>query len=492
MRRIVLACVLCYWMIVSTSLMAPRHLGATAADTGDILTSVDAYVEQLMDNDRVPGVAVAIVRGQEVVHLRGFGVADPAGTPVTPQTPFVLGSMSKSFTALAIMQLVEAGTIELDAPVQRYIPWFTLADPAAAAQITIRQLLDHTSGIPTNAPQAANVNPTLADHVRALATTRLNHPPGTFHEYASPNYQILGLIIEVRSGQPFSSYLQKRIFAPLTMVHSYTDETAAIAAGLAVGHQYWLSFPQPSTLPYEPDRLPTAAIISSAEDLSRYLIAQLNDGRYGDTRVLRPELMAELHRPSAPADDFSYAMGWRVGPVKGVPAIHHGGMLPHYRGKLVLLPESGWGVAVLTNASSFFGRPTSHDLADGIAAILSGQPAPSQTLSLGLFLLLITAGLGLITLNQIMTLARLGHWRRQVSAQPTPALKLWLPIVIELVFPVLLLVGLPALLGLPLTTLQQQLLDVTLWLYITAFLGLLIGLGKAWIAVATQRRGSGE
>lgn len=477
----------CCWVIVLSFLTAPRYLGATSANTADTLASIDAYVEQLMANDRVPGVALAIVRGQEVVHLRGFGIADPAGTPVSPQTPFILGSMSKSFTALAITQLVEAGTIELDAPVQRYVPWFTLADPAAAAQITIRQLLYHTSGIPTNAPQATNADPSLTDHVRALVATQLVHPPGTVHKYASPNYQILGLVVELRSGMPFASYLQERIFAPLAMGNSYTNGPVAVSAGLAVGHQYWFGFPRPSTLPHEPDRLPTAAIISSAEDLSQYLIAQLNDGQYRDATVLGPEALAEMHRPGVPADDFSYAMGWRVGPLKGVPAIHHGGMLPHFRGKLVLLPESGWGVVVLTNASSFFGRPTSHDMADGIVAILSGQPAPGQPLSLSALLLLITAGLGLITLNQIMTLARLGRWRRQISTQPPSALALWFPIVIELVFPIFLIVGLPALLGLPLTTIQQQLPDVTLWLFVTAFLGLLTGVCKAWLAVNTAR-----
>lgn len=488
MGRTSLGLAFCCWVIVAALLAGPRQLAATAAGTAETMASIDVYVEQFMASDRVPGVALAIVRGQEVVHLRGFGIADPAGTPVNPQTPFVLGSMSKSFTALAIMQLVEAGAIELDAPVQRYVPWFTLADPEAAARITIRQLLYHTSGIPTNAPQAPQANATLADHVRALATTRLSNPPGTTHQYASPNYQILGLVVELRSGLPFAAYLQERIFAPLAMAHSYTDAASAVNTGLAVGHQYWFSFPRPSALPHEPDRLPTAAIISSAEDLSQYLIAQLNSGQYRDATVLTPAGMAELHRPGAPSDDFSYAMGWRVGPLKGVPAIHHGGMLPHYRGKLALLPESGWGVVVLTNASSFFGRPTSHDLVDGIVAILSGQPAPGQTISLSVLLMLITAGLGLITLNQIMTLARLGRWRRQISARPPSAFALWLPIGIELVFPVFLLVGLPALLGLPLTTIQQQLPDLTLWLFVTAGLGLLTGVGKAWIAVSMRPR----
>src|SRR5690349_14806810 len=99
---------------------------------------------------RVPGLAVAIVQGEQIVHLKGFGFADGAAQPVTPQTPFIIGSTTKSFTALAVMQLVEAGKIELDAPIQRYLPSFHLADPDASARIIVRDLLHQTSGIPTD------------------------------------------------------------------------------------------------------------------------------------------------------------------------------------------------------------------------------------------------------------------------------------------------------------------------------------------------------
>src|SRR5260370_33675392 len=108
---------------------------------------VDAYITAQMRSMRIPGLALGIVKGDQIVYLRGFGVDYPSGHPVTPQTPFIIGSRTKSFTALAIMQLVEQGKVELDAPVQRFIPWFRLADSDASAQITLRHLLNHTSGI---------------------------------------------------------------------------------------------------------------------------------------------------------------------------------------------------------------------------------------------------------------------------------------------------------------------------------------------------------
>lgn len=110
---------------------------------------IDAYIQARMEAAGIPGLALGVVYGDQVVYLKGYGVAGPDGRPVTPQTPFILGSTSKSFTALALMQLVEAGQIDLDAPVTTYLPWFRTRDAAASAQITVRNLLHQTSGLPT-------------------------------------------------------------------------------------------------------------------------------------------------------------------------------------------------------------------------------------------------------------------------------------------------------------------------------------------------------
>ena len=112
---------------------------------------IDAYIHTRMQAAHIPGLALGIVRGKEVVYLKGYGIAGPDGRSVTPQTPFILGSTSKSFTALAVMQLVEAGKIDLDAPVTKYLPWFRTADAAALARITVRNLLHQDSGLPVDA-----------------------------------------------------------------------------------------------------------------------------------------------------------------------------------------------------------------------------------------------------------------------------------------------------------------------------------------------------
>src|SRR5512147_865422 len=121
--------------------------------------AIDHYIEQQMQHLHIPGAALAIVEGDQIVHLRGFGLACPNGAAPTPQTPFFIGSLTKSFTALAVMQLVEAGKVELDAPVQRYLPWFRVADLQASSQMTVRHLLNQTSGL----PMSAGMNPNLDD-----------------------------------------------------------------------------------------------------------------------------------------------------------------------------------------------------------------------------------------------------------------------------------------------------------------------------------------
>jgi CubicO group peptidase (beta-lactamase class C family) len=232
--------------------------------------AIDAYVEGQMRRLNMPGVSLAIVEGDKIVHLRGFGRARPGGEAPTPQTPFAVGSLTKSFTALAVMQLVEAGKIELDAPVQRYLPWFRVADPRASAQMTVRHLLNQTSGLPTSSGEIP-----LADlddspgaterQARALSTLVLARPVGSAFEYSNSNYRLLGLIIEAASGESYADYIQEHIFTPLGMSHTTTSQATARQNGLAVGHQYWFAIPFAApNMPIPRGALAGGGLISSA------------------------------------------------------------------------------------------------------------------------------------------------------------------------------------------------------------------------------------
>ncbi|GAB4515019.1 MAG: hypothetical protein OHK0046_17900 [Anaerolineae bacterium] len=451
---------------------------------GDIDTAlIDSYIEEVMAADRIPGLALAIVHDDRIVYMQGYGTTGVNDTPITPNTAFQLGSMSKSFTALAIMQLVEAGNLDLDAPVQRYLPDFQVGAPTSVEAITVRHLLHHTSGIPGNAPRADGTDQSLQAQVAALASASLVHEPGTTYEYSSPNYIVLGRIVEVVSSVSFAEYIERHIFQPLNMTHSHTSMDAVLEGDFARGHRLWFGFPMLSSLPHEPGRLPTASLMSSASDLANYMIAQLNEGQFAREFVLSPEYMQALHTPAVAAEDNQqYAMGWRVGLVKGVSAVHHGGILPDYRGKMVMLPGEGWGVVVLTNVSTVIGRPSSHDIANNLAGMLVGQPLSSHSLGIGTLYVGLALGAGLVVLAQLRSLVTLRVWRQKHvndTGRVTASRKLLMELGFGLFFPVLLVLVLPRVLGLSWPVLIEQAPDLSYWALVVAGLEILITLLRA-------------
>ena len=145
LRKVIFLTIAILIVIASVARVKPAFAQVAPAN----FDAVDAYISTKMKELGIPGAALVIVQSDQIVHLKAFGVADGSGRPVTPQTPFFTGSTGKSFTALAIMQLVEAGKIKLDAPVQTYLPWFRVADSDASTLITVRQLLNQVSGLPT-------------------------------------------------------------------------------------------------------------------------------------------------------------------------------------------------------------------------------------------------------------------------------------------------------------------------------------------------------
>ena len=275
------------------------------ATIGQITKRLMSTSQLACARDHIPGLALAIVKGDQIVYLKGYGHADQSGRPVTPQTPFLIGSITKTFTALAVMQLVEAGKVELDAPVQRYLPWFRVADPEASAQITVRMLINQTSGLPQlptfvtwtwpNTPDA------LERHVRLMANTNLLFPPGGGFAYSNANYVTQGVIVQSVTGESYEDYIRGHIFAPLDMQHSHVSQEAAMQDGMAMGYRWWFGFPIPATLPFKRSNLPAGFIISSAEDMAHYLIAQLNGGRYQANAVLSPEGIASCRPSRLPA-----------------------------------------------------------------------------------------------------------------------------------------------------------------------------------------------
>lgn len=354
---------------MTSLIFVPTSRQFVKAESDKELEKIDSYVLGQMKDLDIPGVAIGIVRGDQVVYTQGYGVADDAGRAMTPDTPFLIASLSKSITALGIMQLVEEGKINLDAPVQTYLPWFRVADEEVSSKITVRHLLHQTSGFDERESYTRNLNTDTSDDaletsIRALNTADLNFTPGEAFEYANTNYDILGLLIQTVSGQSYEEYIEEKIFAPLDMDQSYTSLEDARAGNMTRGFYPFFGFTTAydHRMPYSRIVKPSAGLFSSAEDLTHYLIAHLKQGQYQGNSILSEEGMATLHTPGIQySDNAGYAMGWAVFPFTEMEPVAQEGITPTgiahrgdwvgYYSIMVLIPEMKTGIVLLMNKS---------------------------------------------------------------------------------------------------------------------------------------------
>jgi CubicO group peptidase (beta-lactamase class C family) len=340
--------------------------------------ALDRYVQSELERARIPGGALVVVDRTGIVHLQGFGVSGPAGARPGPDTMFQIGSNAKSMTALAIMQQVEAGKLQLDSPVQRYLPWFRVADASASAQITLRHLLNQTSGLPHSEGEQDFAATDAGDGVlerlvRRLAEVKLASPPGQHWAYSNINFVVLGCVLEAVSGERYADYLQRHVFTPLGIGHSVASERFPSGADVATGHRYWFGRPVSADgLPFPLVLAPAGYVYSSARDMGGYLRAHL-----GRSPVLGAAGLDELHRKGANTGQrYGYAMGWATDSELPAVLTHEGGT-PAYTGVMGINVEQGWGYALLLNGSDIMTGGLVTDLGPQIAKFMSGQqPSP--------------------------------------------------------------------------------------------------------------------
>jgi CubicO group peptidase (beta-lactamase class C family) len=369
-------------------------VAAAAAPDRATLARMGGVIRDGMEGSGVPGVAVAVVSRNKVVFARGFGDAGE-GRRVTAQTPFLLGSTSKSFTALAAMQLVDAGRLDLDAPARRYVPEFRLADRRAADRVTVRQVLQQTTGMPATAGGAivrSAADGSALEALHELEDTTLVTRPGAAFEYSNGNYVLAGLIIERTSGEPYAQYVQRHILTPLGMRHSYVALDEAKRAGLATGHRYWFGLATAHGPTFRAGIQSAGYLMSSARDMGRYLAMYLNEGvtadgerivsRRGLEAMLAPGRSGKLGAWSDHAD-ARYAMGWFVGGPWSEPALLHPGRAPDSSAMIVMFPRRDVAVVTLTNAANELtlpGYPASVDRVERNAIdALIGDPVDTGT-----------------------------------------------------------------------------------------------------------------
>lgn len=438
----------------------------------------------------VPGLAYAVVADGEITSVGARGVVELGhDTEVTPDTPFAIGSISKSFTALAVMQLVEAGQVDLDTEVSQYLQGFS-GSPAGA--ITIRQLLSHTSGFSTLQGNESHTDGTsgkeeLARQVDDLVDVTPAYGPEERWEYSNTNYQILGRVIEVVSGQEYQAYVTANILVAIGMEHSFVAD-GEVHESMATGHRPWFTTKRPlAENTTDRGTAPQGGIVASAGDLALYLEMMMN----GEDDVLSAEGKALMMRPASALSPF-YGFGWYLDSGNG--SVWHSGLTPGFEALATLVPSAREGVVVLVNANSGLGFGETAELGNGITAAALGldyDGEGSRWSQKALFI-------GLVLLPVIYLVSMIWAWRSRAEIRAKSGgfglFSLWFPLLTTLGAAWVLLWLVPTLFGSPLGNLLLFAPDLGLALVFTAGFGVLwavFRLGVAYTGESDRARSRG-
>lgn len=320
----------------------------------------EAAVAAAISAEHISGLSLAVVEDGKLQWAAGWGYADLEGyVPFAPGTVWRLGSISKSLTAVAAMQLVERGKLDLEAPIQTYCPAF----PKKPQPITSRQLLGHLSGI-RHYKQGENFNSTrhydsIASSLDTFKDDALLHPPGTY-TYSTYGYVVLGCVIEGASGRKFTDYLRENVTGPAGMERTRADDLRPVVARRARGYQVLESGELGnSELADTSNKIPGGGLVSTAEDLGRFAIALQK------SVLLKPETFAQMQLPMKMSDgkDSPY-FGWSIGDKAGDKTLTHTGSQQGTSTALLMVPSRGFAVALISNTESVGMGKLARELAD--------------------------------------------------------------------------------------------------------------------------------
>jgi CubicO group peptidase (beta-lactamase class C family) len=371
-------------LATGVSVLAPKP--PPPPKTASSMADLETYLNKLVEYGDPPGLSLVVVKNGNPVYTRAFGLADgPNQIPATPDTVYHWWSTTKMFTAVAIFQLQEEGLLNIDDPVIKYLPVFDVKYPSSSSQpITIRHLLNHSSGIPDNMlavigwmhlenqprlDQTALLEKVLPDY------SKLNFEPGTQAVYTNVGYMVLGAIIEKVSGQTYEDYIVEHVLQPLEMKHTNFVYTNDMLPDAAVGMHPVISF-QSIFLPFAygnrlsgfireikggrmwfnrfyADSDPPTGLIGSATDLSRFVAANLNGGELDGQRILsQSSVDTMMHEgyisSSGPQTDWpTQGLGWEI-----CGEGEHGGGGPGFGSAIRLLPNESLGIILTANSTN--------------------------------------------------------------------------------------------------------------------------------------------
>ena len=437
-------------------LLAVLIFNAFSVDATEVTTNSELsdYIEEEFEKMRIPGMSVEIVDANNVLF------AETYGNCTSLDAPFIIGSISKSFTAAAVMQLAEQGKIDLSDPIAVYLP-----KVSKDSKTTVRQLLNQTSGINT---------------YNTLENYQTSDTPAAY-QYANTNYALLGQIVENVSGMAYSSYVQAHIFEPLGMERSFTSLEAAQAHGLVAGYRNYFGLMVEESVGYPANNhtgwitVPAGYILSSTNDMGRYLQMYLNNGE----NVLTPGSVDTMMYDSVDvAEDYQYGMGFGLDYRSGELMLVHGGNVENYTTYMILMPQRGIAAIVMFNACDFF---VANEMAIQLSYNIVNNYLSLETDDIGASAYLtshalIDAILFFVLLLSLLPLILLKRWRaknkgkiKKSSVISTVLLHAVLPTFILLIFPIV---------GLPLSVVQGFAPDVFVIVLVSSAILLFTGVIK--------------
>ena len=332
--------------------------GAVAKDS---LAGFDEVVADAMKKFEVPGMAIAVVKGKDIIYAKGFGYRDvEKQLPVTADTLFAIGSSSKAFTTFVLGTLVDEGKVEWDKPVRNYITWFKLYDPAMTERLSVRDLVTHRSGLPRHdLVWYNNFDLSRESIVRRLAYLEPSADLREKFQYNNLMFLTAGYLTEVLTGNTWEDAVRARVLDPLGMKRT-NFSVADSQKDNDFAQPYGKKDEKIEKIPFRPitNLAPAGSINSSVNEMARWVTVHLSGGKYGDQKIAEAPTVDDMHlahmvtgatSPEAEITGGEYGMGWFVDSYRGHRRVEHGGNIDGFSANVVLFPKDDFGLVVLTN-----------------------------------------------------------------------------------------------------------------------------------------------
>jgi len=330
---------------------------APRGDYAAVAHALQPFIQHELAEKQLPAISIALVDDQQIVWARGFGYADPESkVPATASTIYRVGSVSKLFTDIGIMQFVEGGELQLDAPITDYLPNFHPRNPFGKP-ITLRELMAHRSGLVREPPVGHYFDPTeptLAATVKSLNETSLVYQPGTHTKYSNASIAVAGYVLEQRRGEPYAKYLKHAVLEPMGMATSAFELEPHLAPDLAKAFM-WTYDGRTFTAPaFQLGIGPAGSLYTSVTDLGKFLGVLFAGGRGANGPVLEPETLEQMWQPqfAAPGETTGFGIGFRLSKFEGRRLVGHGGAIYGFATELAALPDDKLGVVAVTTDDS--------------------------------------------------------------------------------------------------------------------------------------------